>query len=57
MTMTDEWPELLVELAERQAERTQQLQLRINSQQAEINELLFRLEALESFVEPQRKIR
>jgi hypothetical protein len=57
MTMTDEWPELLVELAERQNERTQQLQLRINSQQAEINELLFRLEALESFLEPQRKIR
>jgi hypothetical protein len=57
MTMTDEWPELLVELAERQAERTQQLQLRINSQQAEINELLFRLEALEGFLEPQRKIR
>jgi hypothetical protein len=57
MTMTDEWPELLVELAERQAERTQQLQLRINSQQAEINELVFRLEALESFLEPQRKIR
>lgn len=55
--MTDEWPELLVELAERQAERTQQLQLRINSQQAEINELLFRLEALEGFLEPQRKIR